>query len=93
VKGKRTMGGELPRDDLDGIVGLPSGELLVASHDGVIFRGAPRPGPDHTLDVAWTELLTGLEAPGDIGFDAKRNRVLIPLVLANAVEIRALPPP
>jgi hypothetical protein len=92
VKGMRTAGGDLPKGDLDGIAGLPGGELLVASHDGVVFRGAPRPRPDHTLEVAWTELFTGLEAPSDIGFDAKRNRVLIPLVLANAVEIRELPP-
>jgi hypothetical protein len=93
VKGRRTAGGELPKDDLDGIAGLPGGELLVASHDGSILRGAPRPTADGALDVTWTELFTGLEAPGDIGYDAKRNRVLIPLVLANAIEIRELPPP
>jgi hypothetical protein len=92
VKGRRTAGGELPKDDLDGIAGLPGGELLVASHGGSIFRGAPRPREDGALDVTWTELFTDLEAPGDIGYDAKRNRVLIPLVLANAIEIRELPP-
>jgi hypothetical protein len=88
----RTAGGELPKGSLDGITGVPGGDLLVASVDGVIFRGAPRPRPDRTLEVAWTELFTELEAPSDITYDARRNRVLIPLVLANAVEVRDLPP-
>jgi len=88
VKGLRTAGGEFPRDDLDGIAGLPDGELLVASHDGTIFCGAPRPREHGALDVTWTERFTDLEAPGDIGYDAKRNRVLIPLVLANSKRDR-----
>jgi hypothetical protein len=92
VRGVRTAGGELPGGSLHGIAGLPGGELLVASVDGVVFRGRPRPRKDRTLEVAWTELFAELEAPSDIGYDARRNRVLIPLVLANAIEIRELPP-
>ena len=93
VDGKRTAGGALPSGALDGIVGLPGGELLVASHDGVIFRGRPRPARDGTLEVTWTELFADLQTPSDIGYDARRNRVLIPLVLANAIEIRDVPLP
>jgi hypothetical protein len=93
VRGVRTAGGALPRGSLDGIVGVPGGELLVASHEGVIFRGAPRPARDGTLEVTWTVLFSDLEAPSDIGYDARRNRVLIPLVLANAIEVRDLPLP
>ncbi|HWO18821.1 MAG TPA: hypothetical protein VNO30_08590 [Kofleriaceae bacterium] len=93
AKRARTAGGALPKGALDGIAGTPGGELFVASHDGIIFRGAPRPGPDGALAVAWTELCAGLEAPADIGYDAKRHRLLIPLVLANAIEVRDLPPP
>ncbi len=92
VGGARTAGAALPRGELDGIAGAPGNELLVASHDGVVFRGAPRPARGGTLEVAWTELFAGLEAPGDLGYDARRHRVLIPLVLANALEIRDLPP-
>jgi hypothetical protein len=92
VKGARGPGVALPRGGLDGIIGAPDGELLVASHEGVIFRGTPRQTRDGAIDVAWTELFTGLEAPTDLGFDARRGRVLIPLVLANAIEVRELPP-
>jgi hypothetical protein len=93
MKRTRTAGGALPKAALDGIAGTPGGELFVASHDGVIFRGTPRPGPDGALETAWTELCSGLEAPADIGYDARRHRLLIPLVLANAIEVRDLPPP
>ncbi len=93
VGGRRTAGGALPSGALDGIVGLPGGELLVASHDGVIFRGRPQPNRDGTLEVTWTALFADLQTPSDIGYDARRNRVLIPLVLANAIEIRDVPLP
>lgn len=93
VGGRRTAGGPLPSGALDGIVGLPGGELLVASHDGDIFRGRPRPGRDGTLEVTWTTLFADLQTPSDIGYDPRRNRVLIPLVLANAIEIRDVPLP
>ncbi len=34
-----------------------------------------------------TKLITGVPSPADIGYDAKRNRVLIPVFQANRVEI------
>ncbi|HWU90560.1 MAG TPA: hypothetical protein VN253_25015, partial [Kofleriaceae bacterium] len=104
VKGERTAHGELPTGPLDGVIGLPGGELLVASHEGVIYRGtpapapAPGPGPGSSgasaeLAVTWTAAYTGLKTPSDLGLDAGRRRLLIPLVLENAIEIRDLPPP
>lgn len=92
-EGRRTAGAELPAGSLDGIVGLPGGDLLVASHDGTIFRGAPRPTADGSLSATWTPVFTDLDAPADIGLDARRRRLLIPLILANAVEVRELPAP
>ncbi len=37
------------------------------------------------------KLITGVPSPGDIGYDAKRNRVLIPILSGNRVEIWQLP--
>lgn len=94
VNHTRTLHDELPLEDLDGIVGLPSGELLVASHEGTILRGTPAPGLHGrraAMGVAWTAAFADLRTPGDIGLDAGRRRLLIPLVLADAIEIRDLP--
>ena len=37
-----------------------------------------------------TKLIGGVPAPADIGYDSKRNRVLVPLFNGNAVEIWSL---
>ena len=37
------------------------------------------------------KLITGVPGPADIGYDGKRNRVLIPVLPANRVEIWQLP--
>jgi len=37
------------------------------------------------------KLITGVPSPADIGYDSKRNRVLIPVLSANRVEIWQLP--
>ena len=39
------------------------------------------------------KLITGVLSPADIGYDAKRNRVLIPIFTGNRVEIWQLPAP
>ncbi|HTI06200.1 MAG TPA: SMP-30/gluconolactonase/LRE family protein [Gemmatimonadales bacterium] len=38
-----------------------------------------------------TKLITGVPSPADIGYDAKRNRVLIPIFTGNRVEVWQLP--
>jgi hypothetical protein len=37
------------------------------------------------------KLITGVPSPADIGYDAKRNRVVIPILTGNRVEIWQLP--
>ena len=37
------------------------------------------------------KVITGVASPADIGFDGKRNRVLIPVFTANRVEVWQLP--
>lgn len=73
----------LPGGQLDGLVRTRAGDYLVSSWEAqAVFR----------VDSAGnaTVIVEGVEAPADIGYDAQRNRVLIPLFMGNAVEIRPL---
>jgi len=71
---------ELPAGSLDGLVLLPNGDALISSWEAqaVFHRGAD----GHVMT-----LVSDVEAPADIGYDTRRNRVLIPLFQGNAVEI------
>jgi len=66
--------------------------------DGVVVAGGK------ILVSSWTDstvssyetgqevkLITGIAGPADIGYDAKRNRVLIPVFPGNRVEVWQLP--
>lgn len=37
------------------------------------------------------KVITGVVSPADIGYDAKRNRILIPILMGNRIEIWQLP--
>src|SRR5437016_8282325 len=66
----------------DGVV-IAGGKILVSSWS------------DSTVSSYETgqevKLITGVPSPADIGYDSKRNRVLIPVLSANRVEIWQLP--
>lgn len=69
---------QVPNGGLDGLV-MVGDELLVSSWGGkAIYRG--KPGGE------FKELQGELEAPADLGFDSKRNRVLVPRFMGNQVE-------
>ena len=79
LKGKKV--GEftkLPNGGLDGLV-MVGDELLVTSWAAkTIYRGK--------LGGEFKEAFTDQEAPADLGFDTKRNRVLVPHCQAGTVE-------
>jgi sugar lactone lactonase YvrE len=83
----RIAGGSLttlPRvaAQLDGLVRLADGTLLVSAWaDSSIHRLAPGAS-------AWVRWAGGFPSPADIGFDMRRNRVLIPLFQLDRVEVR-----
>lgn len=80
--GKRQPGAKLPKGQLDGVIALPDGTVLVSSWEGkAVFQSD---------GDSWKELVTDVESPADIGYDAKRKRVLIPLFMGNGVAIRAV---
>jgi hypothetical protein len=79
AKGKMADVTKLPKGMLDGIVQLGDGSLLISSWEGSdIFKGAP--------NGEFKEAFANLKTPADIGFDKKRNRVLVPLFMGNAIE-------
>jgi sugar lactone lactonase YvrE len=66
--------------------------------DGVVIIG------NRILASSWTDstvssyetgvevrVISGVPSPADIGYDAKRNRVLVPICLGNRVEVWQLP--
>ncbi len=64
---------------LDGVVAIGGGDYLIASWDAqAVYR--LEAGGQYTIAV------DSVEAPADIGYDTKRNRVLIPLFMADRVE-------
>ena len=78
AKGKKVSPQKLPQGQLDGIVALDGGELLVSSWAGsVVYRG--KPGGE------WKAVVENVKSPADIGWDSKRKRVLIPLFQGNSV--------
>lgn len=81
--GKPRRVARLPRGLLDGLVRLPDGTVLVSSWLGEgIYRGSP--------GEAFEPVLTGIDAPADIGYDAKRKRLLVPIPALNQVTIHAI---
>jgi hypothetical protein len=73
----------LPGGALDGLVILPDGTFYVSSWERkVVYAGRPG-GP-------WKVAIDGVNAPADIGWDAKRDRLLVPLFEDGAIEIRAV---
>ena len=63
---------------LDGLVVLDHGDRLVSSWGGkAIYRGK--------VSGEWKEIVSGVEAPADIGFDTKRKLILVPLFTKNQV--------
>ncbi len=77
-KGQKGESTKLPKGSLDGIVAL-GGDLLVSSWEAsTVYRGK--------MGGTFEPVLTSLKSPADIGFDKKRNRVLVPRFMEDVVE-------
>lgn len=74
----------LPAGSLDGLEFAPDG-VLISSWEGQAVYSGPVGGP-------FSAVVSPVEAPADIGYDAARHRVLIPLFLAHEVRIVPLAP-
>lgn len=77
--GEKLDGTALPAGELTGLEALPDGRVVVASSEGrALYVGKPGTG--------FVTLADGVESPGDLGFDRKRNRIMVPLFAADAVR-------
>ena len=75
----------MPESDrqLDGVEFLDDGGFMFSSWgEGAVFRV--------TSDGSVERMVTGIDAPADIGYDRVRGRVLIPLFNEDRVLIRAI---
>jgi hypothetical protein len=79
--GRLRLPGSTPR----GLTSMPDGTFLISAwSEGVVYRGF-REGP-------FEPVITGLESPADLGYDARRKRLLIPLLTGHALAIFELAP-
>jgi len=75
----------LPTGRIDGIVALADGGLLVASQDGhAVYHVGPNDG-------AITQVAKDIEVPAAIGYDSKRNRLIVPQIKAASLTFVDLP--
>lgn len=82
--GERSGRRRLPAGRLDGIVGLSDGTVFVSSWEGGrIFRG--------TVNGDFESFVEGVNSPADIGFDARRRRLLVPRMMEDEVSVYRLP--
>ena len=82
--GKREQESALPSKGLDGVVALDDGTFLVSSWESsTVYQG--KPGGE------FKALAKGIKSPADIGFDAKRGRLLVPQMTENTVAIYDMP--
>ena len=81
--GKQSAMPTPPNGGLDGLVKLKDGRLLISSWDSSAIYVLKK---DNTFSV----LANSLDAPADLGFDTKRNRVLVPLFKQNKVVLLPL---
>ena len=82
--GSRTVLRTPRRGQLDGLVRTRDGSLLVSEWKrGAIYRIHPDADPEIAV--------RGLPSPADIGYDARRDRLLVPLLTVDRVELHPAP--
>ena len=84
--GEASVLAELPGASLDGVVVLEDGSMLVSSWETSTVYHVPA-SADGGEAMAVVE---DVPSPADIGWDGRRNRVLIPIFQENRLVIRAI---
>lgn len=73
----------LPKGELDGLIHLGDGTVLVSSWEGHCVYRSKGGGP-------FVPVLSAITAPADIGYDSKRHRLLVPHSASNEVTVHDL---
>lgn len=83
-QGKKGAVTQLPNGTLDGLVALADGSFLVSSWDAkAVYKG--------TAGGQFQAIVENVDAPADLGFDTKRNRIVVPHFMQNRVSLHPLP--
>ncbi|GAB6071302.1 ATP-binding protein [Thiomicrorhabdus hydrogeniphila] len=83
LNGKLLSSEKLPYNKLDGLIADNNGDVLFSSWKAQAIKQIQIAAEPKTL-------FKGLESPADLGYDNKRNRLLIPSFLTNKVWIKSL---
>ncbi|MEY2933070.1 MAG: hypothetical protein RL033_3819 [Pseudomonadota bacterium] len=82
--GKQEAAVTVPGQQLDGLLRTADGQVIISSWEkSSVFIG--------TADGQFSPLVSDLKAPADLGYDAQRNQILVPLFTENAIEIHKVP--
>lgn len=81
--GKRQDMPSPPKGSLDGLIKLEDGRFVMTSWEGSALYALDQDGE-------YTTLADALDSPADIGYDTKRNRVLVPLFQLNQIVLLSL---
>jgi sugar lactone lactonase YvrE len=82
--GKQEASLTAPGKQLDGVVATGDGQFLLSSWEkSTVYL--------QSADGQFSPILSDVKSPADIGYDAKRGQLLVPLFMENAVEIQKLP--
>lgn len=87
--GSATLVAWKPGDKTLTAVGTGAGQFDgVEIVNGAIIVSSWADSAVHRVDNGkWTTIIKGVPSPADIGYDAKRNRILVPIFTGNRVEI------
>ena len=72
-----------PKGQLDGVIVAAGTPTLISSWEGKAVYAMAEDG-------AFSEVITGVESPADIGYDSQRKRLLVPLFTKGSVEIHPM---
>lgn len=82
ANGRRTNYTDVPTAQLDGLLALPDGTLIVTSWKGkAVFKVKNKKPQTFATDI---------QSPAQIGYDAKRQRLLVPSLKDNELLIYAM---
>ena len=82
-KGKKATPVMLPNGGLDGLLAMPDGSFVVSSWAGkAVYRGKP--------GETFQTVAENVNSPADLGYDSKRNRLVVPHFMEDKVSFHAL---
>lgn len=84
-EGQKEAPVQLPAGSLDGLAMANDGDLLISSWDSeTIYKG--KPGGE------FAPIITELKSPAGLAYDRKRNQIIVPVFMEDALRMQSLGP-